>query len=192
MRKVGLFFGSFNPIHIGHLIIANTLVSNSDLDRVAFVVSPQNPFKKKASLAHEQDRLEMVELAIKGMEHQLMASDIEFRMPQPSYTIDTLTYIKEKNPHTDYVLIMGQDNLTHFSKWKNHQEILQQYQIYVYPRPHVAKTDFDDHPNITFFKVPLFDISATFIRQQLKEQKSITFLVPKKVEDFIESKGLYL
>jgi len=192
MRKVGLFFGSFNPIHVGHLIIANTLVSNSDLDRVAFVVSPQNPFKKKVSLAHEQDRLEMVELAIKGMEHQLMASDIEFRMPHPSYTIDTLTYMKEKNANVEYVLIMGQDNLTHFSKWKNYQEILRQYQLYVYPRPHIVKTELDDHPSVTFFNVPLLDISATFIRQQLKEQKSITFLVPKKVEDFIESKGLYL
>ena len=192
MRKIGLFFGSFNPIHTGHLIIANTIVNNSDLDSVSFVVSPQNPFKKKSTLAHEQDRLKMVELAIEGLEHHLFASDIEFRMPQPSYTIDTLTYIKERNPQHSYVLIMGQDNLTHFSKWKNHQEILKQYEIYVYPRPHAKPTAFDNHPSVMFFDVPLLDISATFIRQQVKAQKSIAFLVSKKVEEFIDSKGLYI
>jgi len=192
MRKIGLFFGSFNPIHIGHLIIANTIVHNSDLDIVQFVVSPQNPFKKKVTLAHEQDRIEMVELAIKEMNHLLFASDIEFRMPQPSYTIDTLTYLSDKNPKTKYVIIMGQDNLQHFHKWKNFQQILEHYQLYVYPRPNAKISELDSHPKVKFFEVPLLDISATFIRKQVKEQKSISYLVHKKVEEFIESKGLYI
>lgn len=190
-RKIGLFFGSFNPIHIGHLIIANTIAQNSDLDLVQFVVSPQNPFKKKSTLAHEYDRYEMVDLAIQGIDH-LSASDIEFRMPKPSYTVDTMAYLSDKFPNDKFILIMGQDNLERFTNWKNYQEILTNYAIYLYPRPGSKKTELDSHPKISFFDVPLLDISATHIRNQLKEDNNITFLVPESVEEFIYKKGLYL
>ncbi|MFK7900022.1 MAG: nicotinate (nicotinamide) nucleotide adenylyltransferase [Cyclobacteriaceae bacterium] len=190
-KKVGLFFGSFNPVHIGHLIIANTIAQNSDLDSVQFIVSPQNPFKKQSGLAHEHDRLMMIEDAIEGIDH-LSVSDVEFNMPKPSYTIDTLTYLSDKNPKNEYVLLMGQDNLTHFHKWKNYESILDLHRIYVYPRPHVKGSSFDKHEKITLLDVPLLDISATHIRKQVKENKSIRFLVAPEVESYIFKKGMYL
>jgi nicotinate-nucleotide adenylyltransferase len=187
--KIGLFFGSFNPIHLGHLIIANTILSNADLNEVWFVVSPQNPFKKQQSLLHEFDRLKMVELAIADHFH-FKASDVEFRMPKPSFTIDTLTYLSEKFPQHAFQVMIGSDNLNHFHKWKNHHLILENYGLIVYPRPG-EMIEFH-HPKVTFIEAPLMDISATFIRETLQKGKSVRYLLPPKVEEYIIDKKLYL
>ncbi|GMQ26248.1 nicotinate (nicotinamide) nucleotide adenylyltransferase [Algoriphagus sp. oki45] len=186
--KIGLYFGSFNPIHIGHLIIANTLYDRTDLDEVWFVVSPQNPFKKQQSLVHEFDRLRMVELAIEDHFH-FRACDVEFRMPKPSYTIDTLTYLSEQHPQHQFVLFLGSDNLTHFKKWKNYQVILEQYEVLVYPRP--GDLVSFDHPKVKTIEAPLLDISATFIRKSIQEGFSVKYLLPEKVEEYILAKKLY-
>ena len=188
--KIGLFFGSFNPIHIGHLIIANTMATGSDLDQVWFIVSPQNPFKKNKSLLHEFDRLTMVEKAIAD-NFKLKATDIEFHMPKPSYTIDTLTKISEKHPEHEFVLIMGEDNLVQFESWKNYEKILDYYTLYVYPRPNTAPHNFKDHPKTKFVEAPLLDISATYIRKCLREGKPIRYMVKDEVAEYIEWKGFY-
>ena len=188
--KVGLFFGSFNPIHIGHLIIANTMVTNTDLEEVWMVVSPQNPFKKNNSLLHEFDRFEMVSLAIQD-NLKLKATDIEFNMPKPSYTIDTLTVLSEKYSQHEFALIIGEDNLASFPKWKNYDKILDYYELYVYPRPNAEKTELSNHPKIKFIPAPLLDISATFIRNAIKENKSIRYLVTEPVENFIYKGQFY-
>lgn len=189
--KIGLFFGSFNPIHLGHLIIANTMLEYTDLENLWFVVSPQNPFKKSSNLLHKFDRLDMVRLSI-GYNYRMKVSDVEFDMPQPNYTIDTLTYIQEKNPNDEFVLIIGEDNLAQFPKWKNHEKILEYYGLYVYPRPKSEKSVLINHPNVRMVEAPLLDISATFIRNAIKQGKSIQFLVTQEVESFIKQKKLYL
>ncbi len=186
--KIGLYFGSFNPIHIGHLIIANTLHDRSDLDEVWFVVSPQNPLKKRQSLVHEHDRLRMVELAIEDNFH-FRASDVEFRMPRPSYTIDTLTYLSEQYPKHQFSLFLGSDNLSQLKRWKNYEQILAHYEILVYPRPGEIK--LIDHPAIKILDAPLLDISATFIRKSIQEGKSVRYLLPREVEEYIQAKKLY-
>lgn len=188
--KIGLFFGSFNPIHNGHLVIASTMINESNLDKVWFVVSPQNPFKNTKSLLHEFDRLDMVRAAVEG-DDRFVASDIEFSMPKPSYTIDTLTYLKEKYPSYEFVLIMGEDNLTHFHKWKNHEQILEHFEIYTYPRPRNVETPFHTHEKVTITNAALMDISSTYIRKCIVSDKSINYLVPEKVKELIESRGLY-
>lgn len=188
--KIGLFFGSFNPIHVGHLIIANTMATGTDLDQVWFVVSPQNPFKKNKSLLHEFDRLTMVEKAIED-NFKMKAIDIEFRMPKPNYTIDTLTKIAETHPEKEFVLIMGEDNLVQFENWKNYDKILEYYKLYVYPRPNTAPHNFKDHPKVKFIEAPLLDISATYIRKCLKEGRPIRYLVRDEVAEYIEWKGFY-
>ena len=190
-RKIGLFFGSFNPIHVGHLIIANYMVSYTSLDEVWFVVSPQNPFKEKKSLGNMYDRLEMVSLAI-GDSDQLKASDIEFKLPQPSYTIDTLVHLKEKYPSKDFVLIMGEDNLEGLPKWKNYEIILRDYEIIVYPRPGYDGGELKKHAAVTMTDTPVMELSSTFLRQAIKDRKSIKFFTPDKVAEFIDKKGLYL
>ena len=190
MAKVGLFFGSFNPVHVGHLIIANYMANYTELDEVWFVVSPQNPFKKKESLGNMYDRLEMVNLAIEDTE-KLKVSSIEFGLPQPSYTIDTLTHLAEKYPTHDFVLIMGEDILETFSKWKNCDIILRDYHIYVYPRPGYTGGKMKEHPSITMTQTPMMELSSTFLRKAIKAGKSIKFYTPDKVLDFIEKKGLY-
>jgi len=190
MAKVGLFFGSFNPVHVGHLIIANYMANYTELDEVWFVVSPQNPFKKKESLGNMYDRLEMVNLAIEETEN-LKASSIEFSLPQPSYTIDTLTHLAEKYPTHEFVLIMGEDILETFSKWKNHDIILRDYHIYVYPRPGYNGGKMKEHPSITLTQTPMMELSSTFLRQAVKEGSNIKFYTPDKVIEFIEKKGLY-
>jgi nicotinate-nucleotide adenylyltransferase len=191
--RVGLLFGSFNPIHVGHLILANYMATNTTLDTVWLVVSPQNPFKPSNSLLHEFDRLHMVRLAIAD-NADLGVTDIEFRMPKPSYTIDTLTYLLEKYPTYQFVLIMGEDNLATFHKWKNYEQILERNEILVYPRPGSAPTPpvLQGHPRITLVPAPLLDISATFIRKCLKEGKSTRYLLPEAVQVYIHAKKLYL
>lgn len=189
--KVGLFFGSFNPIHIGHLIIAQTMLESTDMDEIWFIVSPQNPLKKSKSLLHEFDRFDMVEAAV-SENSKFRATDIEFHMPRPSYTVDTLTLLSEKNPDKSFKLIIGEDNLTTFKKWKNHHIILNEYGLLVYPRPNSSADRNVDQEHVQFVDAPLLDISATFIRNNVRNGKSIHYLVPETVENLIKSKGYYL
>lgn len=189
--KIGLFFGSFNPIHIGHMIIANTMLEYTDLENIWFVVSPQNPFKKSASLLHEFDRLDMVRLSI-AYNYKIKVSDVEFHMPKPNYTIDTLIYLQDKNPKDEFVLIIGEDNLAQFPKWKNYEKILEYFSLYVYPRPKSEKSEIKDHLKVRMVEAPLLDISATFIRNAVKQGKSIQYLVTSEVETFIREKKFYL
>lgn len=187
--KTGLFFGSFNPIHIGHLIIANIMQDQTDLDEIWFIVSPQNPFKSRMSLLHEFDRLRMVELAI-GNDYRFRASDIEFHMPRPSYTVDTLAYLSEKHPHHEFRLVIGGDNLKSFHKWKNSEAILEYFGLYVYPRPN--ESFVIDHPHVRYIDSPMIDISATFIRKSIKNGHSVKYLLPQAVEDYIRDKKFYI
>jgi len=188
--KIGLFFGSFNPIHIGHLIIANTFVETTDLEEVWFIVTPQNPFKKNQSLLHEFDRYDMVNAAISD-NLKLRVSDIEFNLPRPSYTINTLTYLSDKYPTHSFVLIIGEDNLDQFKNWKNYNQILEQYALYVYPRPESTTSDLMNHPHVQMVDAPLIEISATYIRNLIRQGKSIRYLVSKEVEDLILSRKYY-
>lgn len=189
-QKIGLFFGSFNPIHIGHLIIANVMAENTDLNKVWFVVSPQNPFKPSHGLLHEFDRFDMVKAAI-GDHYKLEVSDVEFSLPKPSYTIHTLIHLTEKHPNKDFKVIIGEDNLENFVKWKNYEQILDQYGLYVYPRPHVTNSEVKRHPHVKMVEAPLLDISATYIRNCIKNNKSIRYLVPEAVEQMIHSKNFF-
>lgn len=193
--KVGLFFGSFNPIHIGHLIIANTMRGYTELDQVWFVVSPQNPFKSSKSLLSDVDRLRMVELAIED-NFELRVSNVEFSMPKPSYTVDTLAYLKDRYAQHQFSLILGSDNLQHFHKWKNYREILSQHGIIVYPRPNTDESRIHDeiknHPEIRMVDAPLLNISATFIRKCIQKDISIKYLVHDKVAEYIYDKKFYL
>lgn len=188
--KTGLFFGSFNPIHTGHLVIANYMASFSGLEEVWLVVSPHNPLKQKSSLGNMYDRLEMARLATENS-RQIKVSDIEFSLPQPSYTIDTLTYLHEKYPARNFVLIMGADNLASFKKWKNYEVLLQNYEIYVYPRPGVDLTEWAAHPSIKITDTPQMDISSTFIRKGIVAGKNLQFFLPDAVLAFIDSKNMY-
>jgi len=188
--KIGLFFGSFNPIHIGHLIIANIMAENTDLKKVWFVVSPQNPLKPSKGLLHEFDRYDMVKAAISD-HYKLEASDVELNLPKPSYTIFTLTHLAELHPDKEFRVILGEDNLQNFTQWKNYQQILDHYGLYVYPRPHVTKSDLTRHANVKMVEAPLLDISATYIRNCIKNNKSIRYLVPEMVENMIRKKQFY-
>ncbi len=189
--KIGLYFGSFNPIHTGHLIIAQHILNHTEIQRLWFVISPHNPLKDKASLANDRDRLHLVQLAIED-NPSMKASDIEFKLPQPSYTIDTLTYIKEKYPRYEFALIMGADNLLSLPKWKNYQLLINNYPIYIYKRPNYPiESALVQHKNIHILDTPLLDISSTWIRQLIKTKKSIRYLVPEKVFEYLESSHLY-
>lgn len=188
--KVGLFFGSFNPVHVGHMVLANYMLEFTDLDQVWFVISPHNPHKNKASLLHERYRLEMVRLAI-GDNNKLKASDIEFKLPQPSYTINTLTYLKEKYPQTEFALIMGADNLQSFDKWKNSNEILKEHALYVYPRPENKTSSLENHPRVKRINAPLMEISSTQIRAGIKDKKDLRYFLPEKVWDYIKEMHFY-
>jgi len=188
--KTGLFFGSFNPIHIGHLIIASYMAGFAGLKEVWLVVSPHNPLKHKTGLANMYDRLEMARLATENAIN-IKVTDIEFGLPQPSYTIDTLTYLQEKYPGKEFALIMGADNLASFRKWKNYEVLLKNYQIYVYPRPGVDLSDWHNHPSIIVTETPQMDISSTFVRKGIKDGKNVQYFVPDNVLDFIESKNMY-
>ncbi|MEM6830581.1 MAG: nicotinate (nicotinamide) nucleotide adenylyltransferase [Bacteroidota bacterium] len=188
--KIGLFFGSFNPIHTGHMIVANLVKETTDVAEVWFVVSPQNPFKKNNNLLHEFDRLDLVQAAISN-DYSFRVSDIEFNMPRPSYTIDTLTYLKEKYPEKEFQLIIGEDNLSSFRKWKNYNEILIQFGLIVYPRPNASSSDLIEHTNVRFIEAPKIDISATLIRKLVRSEKSIKYLVPDAVEQKIRTKKFF-
>jgi nicotinate-nucleotide adenylyltransferase len=188
--KIGLFFGSFNPVHTGHMVIANYMAIHTGLKQVWMVISPHNPLKKKKSLARDHDRLHLVRLAI-GENTRLRASDIEFGLPQPSYTIDTLTYLREQYPDKDFVLIMGGDNLASLHKWKNYELLLRDYQIYVYQRPTYELGELEAHENVRIFEAPLMQISSTYIRQSIQKGHSVEYLVPDRVHAYLQLSGMY-
>ena len=187
--KVGLYFGSFNPIHNGHLIIAQHLLNETDLTNIWFVVSPQNPFKQQKALLNEYDRLHLVNIAIEGSP-DLKALDIEFKLPRPSYTINTLTYLSEKYPKHSFAIIMGSDSYQNIGDWKNAETLQKNYSIYVYERPGFPVTDLNNG-NVVVLKAPLLQISATHIRELIQQQKSIRFLVPDIVKEEIERNNYY-
>lgn len=188
--KIGLYFGSFNPIHHGHLIIANYLLQQTELEQVWFVVSPQNPLKPSAGLLNEYNRLFLVQLAIEG-ESRLKASDIEFKLPRPSYTVDTLAYLGEKYRQNQFAIIMGSDSFENIARWKNYTFILQHYPVYVYKRPGHEVTELYPPAAVTVLKAPLLEISATHIRNTIKANNSIRYLVPDKVAEEILRNGYY-
>lgn len=188
--KIGLYFGSFNPIHNGHLIIASHVLNHCPIDQVWFVVSPQNPLKPSAGLLNEYHRLYLVQLALEG-ETNLRVSDIEFKLPRPSYTIDTLTYLNEKYPQHEFSVIMGSDSFQNLPRWKNHELLLRNYSFIIYQRPGTQLEDTSAWPNVQTVKAPLLEISATHIRNLVKTGKSIRYLVPDPVKDEIEKNGYY-
>jgi nicotinate-nucleotide adenylyltransferase len=193
MKKIGLFFGSFNPIHIGHLILANYILENSDMDELWFVVSPQNPFKDKKSLLKDHNRLDMVQLAVKNYPN-MRASNVEFSLPQPSYTIDTLTYLREKHPDYSFSLIMGEDNLNGLHKWKNADLLLKNYHIIVYPRIFESEKkdpEYLGHENISLVKAPVIELSATEIRNMIKAGKNVRPMLPPEVFDYLDGSSFY-
>ncbi|WP_299676918.1 nicotinate (nicotinamide) nucleotide adenylyltransferase [uncultured Tenacibaculum sp.] len=192
MKNIGLYFGTFNPIHIGHLIIANHMVENSDLDEIWMVVTPHNPFKKKSSLLDNHHRLEMVFKATEDYD-KISPSDIEFKLPQPNYTVHTLAHISDKYPNYNFSLIMGEDNLKSLHKWKNYEVILQEHQVYVYPRISEGKveTQFDNHPKIHRVNAPIVEISSTMIRNAIKENKNIKPLLTAEVWQYIDEMNFY-
>ncbi len=189
-KLTGLFFGSFNPIHIGHLAIANYMLEFTEIDELWFVVSPQSPFKVKHSLAPDYHRLEMVKVAI-SESFKMKACDVEFKMPKPSFTIDTLTYLSEKYPKRNFALIMGADNLKSLTKWKNFTQILVHYPIFIYPRLGFINSKVELNGNIKYTDAPLMEISASFIREALKNGKDLRFYLHEKVFEYITECGLY-
>ena len=188
--KVGLYFGSFNPVHIGHLAIANYFTEFTDIDQLWFIISPQNPLKKKDTLLPDYQRFELLYRAV-GNENKYRVSDIEFRMPRPSYTIDTLTFLHDKYPDFQFIIIMGSDGLTTFNKWKNYQQIVSDYPRYIYPRPGSEYIDTENHENIKLINAPLIEISSSFIRQAIKEGKDVKYFLPKDVYEYITEMHFY-
>lgn len=187
---IGLFFGSFNPVHVGHMVLANYMASYTDLEQVWFVVSPHNPLKEKSSLLNQNQRLHMVNIAI-GDHDTLKSSNIEFGLTQPSYTVNTLAHLKEKYPQHTFSLIMGEDNLESFTKWKNYEEILKNHKLYVYPRPNTNSGELKMHPNVIMTEAPLMDISSTTIRQAIKDKKDVSFFVPQAVWQYLDEMNFY-
>ena len=187
--NVGLYFGSFNPIHVGHLIIANHILNESNLDKIWFIISPLNPFKEAENLLNEYDRLHLVQKAIEG-DNRLKASDIEFSLPKPSYTVHTMAYLQEKHPTYAFSIIMGSDSFQNLGKWKNAETIIKNYSIIVYQRPGF---EIENRLNarVEIMKAPLLEISATHIRELIKTGKSIKYLVPPSVEEEILASGLF-
>lgn len=186
----GLFFGSFNPIHVGHMVMANYFAAFSPMKEVWFVVSPHNPLKDSLTLAPEIDRLEMVRIALHD-DPRFRVTDIEFRMPKPSYTIDTLTRLKEKYPARDFALIVGGDNLAAFRRWKNPEEILRQYQVYVYARPGFDGGEFAAHPHVTLLYPPQMAISASLIREGIRKGINLNHMMPRGVGEYIDKNNLF-
>lgn len=190
MSKTGLFFGSFNPIHVGHMAIAQYMIEHTDIDKIWFVVSPQNPFKTKSTLLDQQHRLVLVRIATED-DPKLTASNIEFSLPIPSYTVDTLTHLRESYPEEDFALIMGQDNLTNFHKWKNYETILEWHNVFVYPRPKAKNCELENHPKIHLTQAPMMDISAEFIRKCIRENKAVSYFLPPKIMKYIDEMNFY-
>ena len=188
--KIGLYFGSFNPVHNGHMMIANYLTEYSDLEQVWMVVSPQNPLKPAKGMLQDYHRFHLVELAI-GDYKKIKASKIEFDLPKPSYTIHTLAYLKEKFPQHQFALIMGADNLQTFHKWKNYELILEEHDLYVYPRVGSDGGDLKSHARVHWVNAPMMEVSSTMIRQAIKDKKDITFFLPKAVADYIQEMSFY-
>ncbi len=200
--KIGLYFGTFNPIHIGHLIIANHVAEYSDVKEVWMVVTPHNPLKKKDTLLKDSIRLELVHLATEDYP-KIKPSDIEFKLPQPNYTVNTLAYLQEKYPENQFSLIMGEDNLKSFHKWKNYEVILENHDIFVYPRldakdrttkiipSKVNYLTIKNHPKVHYINAPIVEISATFIRESIKNKKNVRPLLPNKVWEYIDHNNLY-
>ena len=186
----GLYFGSFNPVHIGHLAIANFMVEFSSLEQLWFVVSPQNPLKEKHSLLQDYHRLEMVRLALDD-DDRLRASDIEFKLPTPSYTIDTLAYLEEKHPGREFQLVMGADGLRTFHKWKHADLIVERYHRLIYPRPGTDREEASRLPNATLVDAPMMEISSSFIRQAIRDGKDVRHLVPAKAYKYMREMHFY-
>jgi len=190
--KIGLYFGTFNPIHVGHLIIANHMAEHADLDQVWMVVTPHNPLKKKATLLDDYHRLQMVYLATEDFQ-KIKPSDIEFKLSQPNYTVNTLVHLQEKYPNHEFSLIMGEDNLKSLHKWKNYEVILEHHNIYVYPRisSEADNLDLKNHPKIHLIDAPVVEISSTFIRENVKKGKNVQPLLPNKVWEYIDHNNFY-
>lgn len=190
LKKVGLFFGSFNPIHTGHLIIAGYMLEFTDLDDVWLVISPHNPLKEKNTLLADHHRYAMVQVAIED-NPRLRASNIEFKLPQPSYTIDTLVRLEEKYPDHQFVLIAGTDIFPTFHKWKNYEILLENYKFYIYRRPGYEAGQYAGHPHVMIFEAPLMEISSSFIRQAIRDGRDIRYFVPDKVYQYIREMHFY-
>jgi len=188
--RIGLYFGSYNPIHNGHLAIARYALEFGNLDQLWFVVSPHNPLKEKDDLLDDEARLEMVNLAIKDTKG-IFASDVEFSMPKPSYTVDTMGYLNKQYPEHQFVLLMGGDNLSCFHLWKDHQKLLENYDIIVYPRPGFDKTQVSGLDRVTIIDAPLMEISSTEIREKIKKNEDVSSLIPESVKHFIQKHKLY-
>lgn len=190
--KIGLYFGTFNPIHVGHLIIANHMAEYSDLDQIWMVVTPHNPHKQKNSLLDDYHRLEMVHLATKEYP-KIKPSDIEFKLPQPNFTVHTLAHLQEKFPHYEFALIMGEDNLNSLHKWKNYEVILQNHAIFVYPRLNSGVIDeqFINHPKVHRVGAPVIELSSTFIREGIKNGKNVRAVLPENVWAFLDHNLFY-
>ena len=190
MKKTGLYFGTFNPIHIGHCVIAQHMLEYTDLDEVWFVVTPHNPHKKKNTLLDDRQRLHMVQLAIDD-HYKLRVSDMEFSLPQPSYTATTLAHASEKWPDREFALIMGADNLESFPRWRNYEWILEHHSLYVYPRIESDGGDLKSHPKVTMTEAPIMQIASTDIRNAIKQGKDVSFMLPPKVWEYLDGSSLY-
>ena len=190
--KIGLYFGTFNPIHIGHLIIANHFAEYSGLEQIWMVVTPHNPLKNKKTLLDDHERLQLVNLATENYP-KIKPTDIEFKLPQPNYTVNTLAHLQDKFPQHKFSLIMGEDNLKSLHKWKNYEVILKNYPIYVYPRisSDSENSNFKNNPNIHFIDAPIVEISSTFIRENIKNKKNVQPLLPSKVWEYIDHNNIY-
>ena len=187
--KIGLYFGSFNPVHIGHLIIANHILNETDIEKIWFVVSPQNPFKHENALLNEYHRLHLVRLATED-DNRIKASDIEFGLPKPSYTVNTLAYLAEKHPEHEFGIIMGSDSFQNLHKWKNYEVIAKNYAVYVYTRPGFP-VENNKVLQLHLLDAPLLQLSATQLREYIKEGKSVRYMLPDKVLEEIEKGGYY-
>lgn len=188
--KIGLFFGSFNPIHNGHLMLANYIVEYGDMESVWFVISPQNPLKNKENLLEDYHRRNMLELAIKS-DKRFEICDIEFYMPKPSYTIDTLTRLSELHTNTDFYVICGMDSIGSFKKWKNYHMILENYHILVYPRKSYDDSEFLSYPSVQIIDAPEIEVSSTFIRNAIKEKKDVRYFMPDKAYKYMIDMHFY-
>ena len=188
--KIGLYFGSFNPIHTGHLVIAGFMAEYTDLEQIWLVVSPHNPLKMHQTLLQDYHRLQLVKIGI-GDNRKLKASDVEFKLSKPSYTINTLTHLREQFSQHQFTLIVGADILESFHEWKNYEQILEQYELYVYPRPNSTGGDLMKHPKVKFVQAPLMEISSTFIREGIRDKKDVRYMMPESVWDYIEEMHFY-